>query len=654
MALATYEDREVMSKASKAPNENQFLFGSDFLHDHVGQIIDEPTVAVLELIANCYDAGADHVEVKWPALAGEKLAIADNGIGMTREEFETRWRTLKYDRVAVQGADVVFPSDVSPKKRSAFGHNGKGRFSPLCFADEYKVETWKDGKCTTAVVELTTGGPFPFRCKVESEKAKSGHGTVISAVARRNVLPVQSVCDLIGFKFSVDPSFIVRVNGHAVKLLSLSGLATDPVDIDGYGRVIVYRLDPLRQERTTQLKGIAWWVNRRMVGEPSWDGLDGPGQYLDGRTAEAKRFSFVVEADILKTETKADWSGFKESEKTTAVRKAVHSFITDELRGLMADDRRSLKKAAIEQNRGLIEQLPPVSRRQVGRFIDEVQEKCPSLTSKELSRTIEILGKLEQSRSGYGLLRQLAFCSPQDLDTWNALMQRWTATNAEIVLGELERRLAVLKELQELIRDKGADELHELQPLFERGLWMFGPEYEAVDFTSNVSMNKVVRDFFEKQGVTASRTRPDFVVLPDSSIGFYAADDFVNGEVAGIRKILVVELKRGGFCVTQKEADQARGYAKELRAKGCAQATTEIEAYVLGASVEVGLDKMTQGKITVIPMPYDVILNRAHARTFNLQKRIAESKPEIKPDKEITEVLEETFDFEAGGSPKVQ
>jgi hypothetical protein len=652
MALASLdEDREVMSKASKTPDENQFLFGSDFLHDHVGQIIDEPTVAVLELIANCYDAGADHVEVKWPALPGEKLAIADNGIGMTREEFETRWRTLKYDRVAVQGADVVFPSDVSPKKRSAFGHNGKGRFSPLCFADEYKVETWKDGKCTTAVVEHTSGGSFPFRCKVESEKAKSGHGTVISTVARRNVLPVQSVCDLIGFKFSVDPSFIVRVNGHAVKLLSLSGLATDPVDIDGYGRVTVYRLDPLRQERTTQLKGIAWWVNRRMVGEPSWDGLDGPGQYLDGRTAEAKRFSFVVEADILKTETKADWSGFKESEKTTAIRKAVHSFITDELRGLMADDRRSLKKAAIEQNRGLIEQLPPVSRRQVGRFIDEVQEKCPSLTSKELSRTIEILGKLEQSRSGYGLLRQLAFCSPQDLDTWNALMQRWTATNAEIVLGELERRLAVLKELQELIRDKGADELHELQPLFERGLWMFGPEYEAVDFTSNVSMNKVVRDFFEKQGVTASRTRPDFVVLPDSSIGFYAADDFVNGEVAGIRKILIVELKRGGFCVTQKEADQARGYAKELRAKGCAQATTDIEAYVLGASVEVGLDKMTQGRITVIPIPYDVILNRAHARTFNLQKRIAESKPEIKPDEEITEVLEQSLDF--GGSSKV-
>ncbi len=234
-------------------------------------------------------------------------------------------------------------------------------------------------------------------------------------------------------------------------------------------------------------------------------------------------------------------------------------------------------------------------------------------------------------------------------------MQRWTATNAEIVLGELERRLTVLKDLQELIRDNGADELHELQPVFERGLWMFGPEYEAVEFTSNRSMNTVVRDFFQRQGVNASRSRPDFVVLPDSSIGFYCADDFTNGEVSGTRKILIIELKRGGFCVTQKELDQAREYAKELRAKGCAQQTTEIEAYVLGASLEAGLQDNTIGDRTLIrPCPYDLILNRAHARTFNLQKRIQDCEPEIKQDEDITEVLEDSrLDFETGGSSKI-
>jgi hypothetical protein len=633
-----------------------FLFGTGFLHDHVGQIIDDPSVAILELVANCYDAGADSVAIAWPNLPGEMLSITDNGTGMTREEFEKRWKTLAYDRQLEQGTDVAFPPGKRKAKRTAFGHNGKGRFSPLCFADEYQVQTWKDGHSTTARIQLAHGMEVPFLCKIEADKSKAGHGTCVSTVVQKISLPSDSVRELIGFKFAVDPTFKVTVNGEAVKLQSLSGVSTRKCDVEGYGTITVHRLDPLKQERTLQLKGIAWWVNHRMVGEPSWDGLDGPGQYLDGRTTEARRFSFIVEADMLKSETKADWSGFKETPAVRAIHKAVHSFITDELRGLLASDRKALKKEAIKEHRHLIEQLPPLSQRQIGEFVDELQERCSHLTQRDLSRTIEIFGKLEQSRSGYDLLKQLAACSPEDLSTWNSLMQKWTATSAEIVLNELARRLSVLKDLQELIRDKGADELHELQPLFERGLWMFGPEFEAVEFTSNRSMSIVVRDFFQKRGVDASRSRPDFVVLPDSSIGLYCADEFSQGEVSGTRKILIVELKRGGFCVTQKEMDQARDYAKELRTTGCAQQSTEIEAYVLGASLETTLQEMRIGERTLIrPCPYDVILNRAHARTFHLQKRIQASKPELKQDEEIKDVLEEqVLDFDIEDSSKLQ
>jgi hypothetical protein len=167
------------TSSAKAASTSQFLFGPDFLHDHVGQVMDDPTIAILELLANSYDAGADQVRVVWPTLVGDSLSVTDNGLGMTRKEFETRWRTLKYDRIKEQGSEVAFPTDVPATKRTAFGHNGKGRFSPFCFADEYQVETWKDGTCTTAIVQLTTGGIFPFRCDVRSEKRRHGHGTCI-------------------------------------------------------------------------------------------------------------------------------------------------------------------------------------------------------------------------------------------------------------------------------------------------------------------------------------------------------------------------------------------------------------------------------------------------------------------------------------------
>jgi hypothetical protein len=647
-----------MSRDRPAPQtELQFTFGSGFLHDHAGQIIDDPSVAIVELVANCYDAGANKVTIQWPATPGKVLSITDNGTGMTRKELERRWLTLAYDRPAEQGTEVVFPADIPPAKRTAFGHNGKGRFSPFCFADEYELETWRDGACIRASVRMTQGGTVPFLFRVEEETRRPGHGTAISAVARQTMLADSYVRDWIGYKFAVDPSFEVTVNGEAVKLLSLKDhLATRTVEVMGHGKVQLHRLDPQKQERTMRLKGIAWWVNKRMVGEPSWEGLEGPGQYLDGRTTEAKRFSFVAEADILKPETNPDWGGFKQSPKLQAVRSAVHQAVVEELRGLMADDRRAAKKTAIEEHRGLIKQLPGISQIQIGRFVDEALERCPTITPRELSRTVEIWGKLEQTRSGYDLLKQLAACSPEDLDTWDKLMQKWTASNAEIVLSELERRLAVIRELQELVRDRNTDEVHDLQPVFERGLWIFGPEYESVEFTSNRGMTHVVREFFGRKGVGASRKRPDFVALPDSSIGLYSADEFAEGEVSGVRKVLIVELKRGGFCLTQKELDQARDYARELRAKGCAQPTTEIEAFVLGASMEEGLVEMTMGKGTLIrPYLYDVVLSRAHARVFNLSKRIRETAPPLQQDREIADILsqpslEDAFEEGASGS----
>src|ERR1035441_5816973 len=88
-----------------------FLFGSGFLHDHVGQIIDDPSIAIVELVANAYDAGAYRVEVVWPNLPGEVLSVTDDGTGMSPQQFELRWKTLSYDRIAEQGTEVAFPPD---------------------------------------------------------------------------------------------------------------------------------------------------------------------------------------------------------------------------------------------------------------------------------------------------------------------------------------------------------------------------------------------------------------------------------------------------------------------------------------------------------------------------------------------------------------
>jgi hypothetical protein len=249
---------------------------------------------------------------------------------------------------------------------------------------------------------------------------------------------------------------------------------------------------------------------------------------------------------------------------------------------------------------------------------------------------------MEQTRSGYDLLKQLAVCSPDDLDTWNVVMQRWTASSAELVLSELGNRLDLIARLQLLINDRRTDEVHDLQPLFERGLWMFGPEYEAVDFRSNRGMTEVIKRFFGQRAAEVSQNRPDFVALSDGSVAPYASDDYSSaGEVLGCRKVLILELKKGDFELSQKELDQALNYVREIRAAGCVAKHTPVEAYVLGARTEDGLESMAQGATTVQPLVYSTLLARAHARTFHLHEKIRKTIPSALLDPDLAIVLEE-------------
>ena len=69
------------------------LFGSHFLEDHARTLISDPKIALVELIANCWDAGANRVDITWPKESvPEPIDITDDGTGMTYEEFIHRWR----------------------------------------------------------------------------------------------------------------------------------------------------------------------------------------------------------------------------------------------------------------------------------------------------------------------------------------------------------------------------------------------------------------------------------------------------------------------------------------------------------------------------------------------------------------------------------
>ena len=162
------------------------LFEDDYLLRTLGSIAQSADIALTELVANAWDAGASEVRITIPDEHHEELIVADDGSGMTQEHFTTRWMKLGYNRTRHQGREADFPSTRSKWTRMAFGQNGVGRHGLLCFADEYTVETERDGESSRFTI-ITSSGSEPFAIKNAEFDKSTGHGTRLRTYVERNL-----------------------------------------------------------------------------------------------------------------------------------------------------------------------------------------------------------------------------------------------------------------------------------------------------------------------------------------------------------------------------------------------------------------------------------------------------------------------------------
>lgn len=150
------------------------MFEQDYIHRTSGSVTSRYDIALTELIANAWDAGASKVEINIPEEKGQEIVIQDDGTGMTEEEFYKRWMTLNYNRLTHQGINAEFPPSREGMKRKAYGRNGIGRHSMLCFANSYKIETWKNGECFKCDIVIDSGNS-PYKILNPQKFSKEGN-----------------------------------------------------------------------------------------------------------------------------------------------------------------------------------------------------------------------------------------------------------------------------------------------------------------------------------------------------------------------------------------------------------------------------------------------------------------------------------------------
>ncbi|WP_320188503.1 ATP-binding protein [Agrobacterium rosae] len=629
--------------------DQSLLYDERFLATYAGSIINDPPTAIVELVANAWDAYATDVKISWPNQKDDQgFEIVDNGHGMTRDEFQHIWRTIAYNRIAHGGQKVSPPADVKGEPRQVFGKNGKGRFASFCFADEYLITSRKNGQEFVCRVHRTDIEPLVLDEVSFTPEGVVGHGTKI--VGRGSIrsprLTEEKARETIGSRFLANPAFKVSINGRPIMFSDIPDLISESeVDVDGLGTVKILHIDAKKSDKSTKQHGIAWWVQNRAVGSCKWSGSDYE-RVLDGRTSEAKRFTFIVKADFLneKDAILEDWSGFKDD---NAVWQVTRMVVQDRIRQLIHDigkgERQKTKSAVIETHGNSINRLSPVSKERVSSFIEEVVEKCPNFGETEVSQLTGILTKLEQSQSRYGLLELLHNCEPTDYDKLHEILSQWSVGMAKIVLDEIQTRLKLINELRFKTKKVGIDEVHELQPLFERGLWMFGPQFESIEYTSNVGMTKVIQKLFNLPEGRGSRSRPDFVVLPDGSVGVYGRPSFDDEfEQDGIDHVVIIDLKTTGLPLGSKEKDQVWGYVKELRKKGVLGSHVKVNGFVLGDQIASGETETTRhgDTVNIAPMLYSTILARAEKRLLTLHERVKDAPFLAKQREELQRFLE--------------
>ncbi|MEB0249689.1 hypothetical protein QN344_06050, partial [Mucilaginibacter sp. 5B2] len=274
-----------------------------------------------------------------------------------------------------------------------------------------------------------------------------------------------------------------------------------------------------------------------------------------------------------------------------------------------------------------LKKLGIVKREKWEHFIKSVQEECPSIAQDDLQKLSILLATLESSESKYGLIDLLAKSNAGQLDDLHGLLQRWDVDFAKIVLDEIEYRTTLLERLQSKVLSQTTDEVQELQPLFHRGLWIFGPEYETIQFTSNKGMTAVIQALFNDAQGAGSRDRPDFAILPDSTVGLYSVPQFGDddGAETGISKLTIVELKKPRIAIGDEQKSQAWKYVSELLKKGYISGETKTTCFVLGSAIEQHeAHERTEldGRVKILPLTYDIVIRRAKSRLLNLYDKI--------------------------------
>jgi len=543
---------------------------------HLGlQMYSGPAPAIVELVANAWDAMAANVKITLPTnrplKPDDEIIVEDDGHGMSYAECNDRYLVVGYDRRRIDGDRTRPYKKIRPRKLLA--RKGIGKLAGFGIANIVEVRTVKNGKITHFLMdfkEMTKGSKYvrEYEPKLLKDNGKSTGESPGTRVTLRDLKITRPINEAkfkssLARRFAIlsDPQFLVFVNGTQVKKEELKFQFRYPKQKGSW-----------KSEKIKDAGTIKWWMGftekpiqdeeargivvlaRGKLAQAPWffdisGGLYGQHgmQYLTGEVQAD--FLDVTNGDDLIATDRASvlWDD-------SSVAAALKEWGQNKIRELLKEwvgQRQTEKRERpeIKKYLALSERLPERERKIFQQFVYKVTS-IPQIDKEEDKEILDELIKF-----GYNALtnqhfleviKQINLASPQDLERITAVLSEWDIIEAISAAQQVRGRVEIIRKFKEMI-EKGIPEKPDMQDYIKEHPWLINPVWAPLSHEKSLD-TILVKEFRAKKTQSKDgRQRLDFFCLAASN------------------QWEVVDLKRPGQKVGRKELQQIQSYVAFLR-----------------------------------------------------------------------------------------
>lgn len=344
--------------------------------------------------------------------------------------------------------------------------------------------------------------------------------------------------------------------------------------------------------------GIVTRVGSKIVGKPSWFGLDSddeiPRKLLNRVVGE-------IEADGLEGDVTADWGALFEN--STAY-KAVREWALDCLRTSVKTvfhREVSLAKARKQKKiNELLTKVPEHRRPFAEKALDKVLRRYYADSDEKIDVLISLVLEAFEKDEYWSVCQKIEDAHHADIVTLADALKEFGVADLAYMGEQARRRLRFLDEIDGLARDDATLE-STMHKALETNLWVFGPEYTLM--ASNKTLATTIKEYTDEEykGPTASK-RPD-LFLAQNVLGRY----------------LLVEFKRPSHSIDRDDENQAEKYRDDLTPR-----FGTMDILVIGGKKSSKLlAEYQRGDIKVLT--YEAVFSTARTQLNWLIKQIAVS-----------------------------